>query len=97
MAAGALAPLMSITAVRTISFSIYQKSKYTYDDWIYKATGHSPLVIANTKDALPNIYTAMCFGAAGATSGALITAVSCTWILGATAKINADNTQVPSS
>ncbi|KAF2461611.1 mitochondrial carrier domain-containing protein [Lineolata rhizophorae] len=74
---GVWSPLASITLVRTASFSIYQKAKYTYDDWIHRATGHSPLVIANTRDALPNLFTVGCFGAAGATSGALITAIAC--------------------
>ncbi|KAI9657558.1 MAG: hypothetical protein M1831_004174 [Alyxoria varia] len=74
---GALAPMMSITLVRTISFSMYQKSKYTYDKWIHAATGVSPLEHANTPNAWPNLYTAACFGSAGATSGALITAISC--------------------
>jgi len=74
---GVWSPLASITLVRTVSFSIYQKSKYTYDDWIYKATGSSPLVIANTKGALPTLSTITCFGAAGATAGAVITAIAC--------------------
>ncbi|KAB8596093.1 hypothetical protein FH972_025802 [Carpinus fangiana] len=72
----ALAPLMSITIVRTVSFSIYQRAKYTYDDWIDRATGSSPLAVANTRGALPTLSTAACFGAAGATSGALITVIS---------------------
>lgn len=48
-----------------------------YDDWIESATGTSPLAVANTKGAWPTFSTAACFGAAGATSGALITAISC--------------------
>lgn len=68
---------MSITIVRTVSFSIYQRAKYMYDDWIESATGTSPLAVANTKGAWPTFSTAACFGAAGATSGALITAISC--------------------
>ncbi|OCK85337.1 mitochondrial carrier [Lepidopterella palustris CBS 459.81] len=74
---GVWSPLASITLVRTVSFSIYQKSKYTYDDWIHRATGSSPLVIANTKGALPTLSTITCFGAAGATAGAAITAIAC--------------------
>lgn len=72
-----MAPLVSITIVRTASFSIYQRSKYIYDDWIYRATGESPLVHANTRGTRPSLSTLACFGAAGATSGALITAISC--------------------
>ncbi len=75
---GVLAPLVSITIVRTVSFSIYQKAKYSYDDWIMRATGESPLLHANTPHAWPSLSTIACFGAAGATSGALITAISCT-------------------
>ncbi|KAF1955461.1 mitochondrial carrier [Byssothecium circinans] len=74
---GVWSPLASITLVRTVSFSIYQKSKYTLDDWIYKTTGSSPLVIANTKDALPTISTIACFGLSGATAGAVITTIAC--------------------
>ncbi|KAF2184375.1 mitochondrial carrier [Zopfia rhizophila CBS 207.26] len=74
---GVWSPLASITLVRTVSFSIYQKSKYALDDWIYRATGSSPLVIANTKDALPTLSTVTCFGLAGATAGAVITAIAC--------------------
>lgn len=83
---GALAPLLSITLVRTVSFSIYQKAKYTYDDWIEKATGSSPLVHANTRGAMPSLSTITCFGAAGVTSGSVITALSCPFEL---TKLNA--------
>jgi hypothetical protein len=62
--AGVWSPLLSITLVRTVSFSIYQRSKYALDDWTYQATGSSPLVIA-------------CFGLAGAGAGASITAIAC--------------------
>lgn len=62
-----------------MSFSIYQKAKYTYDDWITKATGNSPLVHANYPGAWPSLSTMLCFGGAGATSGSVITALSCAW------------------
>ena len=74
---GVIAPLASITLVRTLSFSAYQKAKYTYDDWIFRATGHSPIEHANVVGALPTIGTVVTFGAAGATSGALVTVISC--------------------
>lgn len=74
---GVWSPLASITLVRTVSFSIYQKSKYAIDDWIYQATGSSPLVIANSRDAYPTPSTIACFGLAGATAGATITAIAC--------------------
>lgn len=76
--AGVWSPLLSITLVRTVSFSIYQRSKYAIDDWIYQATGSSPLVIANTKGAYPTLSTVACFGLAGAGAGAVITAIACT-------------------
>ncbi|KAF2872590.1 mitochondrial carrier domain-containing protein [Massariosphaeria phaeospora] len=74
---GVWSPLASITLVRTVSFSIYQKSKYTIDAWMYRATGTSPLVIANTPHALPTFSTITCFGLSGALSGATITAIAC--------------------
>ncbi|PVI07980.1 mitochondrial carrier [Periconia macrospinosa] len=74
---GVWSPLASITLVRTVSFSIYQKSKYALDDWMYQVTGRSPLVIANTKGALPNIHTMTCFGLSGAMAGAVITTIAC--------------------
>ena len=63
--------------MRTVSFSIYQRSKYAIDDWMHRATGTSPLVIANTKDALPTFSTIACFGLSGAAAGAAITAIAC--------------------
>ena len=74
---GVFSPLLSITLVRTVSFSIYQRAKYTYDDWIFRTTGSSPLVIANKEGAWPTLSTIACFGAAGATAGAVITVIAC--------------------
>lgn len=71
------APVASVTLVRTISFSIYQKSKYVYAGWIRRSFGIDPLVHANTKGVYPNAATISCFGAAGATAGSLITIVAC--------------------
>lgn len=75
---GVWSPLASITLVRTVSFSIYQRSKYALDNWIYQTTGSSPLVIANTKDAWPTFSTVACFGLAGVNAGAAITVIACT-------------------
>lgn len=74
---GVLSPLASITLVRTVSFSIYQKAKYTADELITKATGTSPLVTANTRGAYPTLGTITCFGSAGAVAGACITVIAC--------------------
>lgn len=40
-------------------------------------TGSSPLVIANTRDALPTLSTITCFGLAGVNAGAAITVIAC--------------------
>jgi hypothetical protein len=69
--------MISVTVVRTISFSIYQRAKYTADDGIKRMTGKSPLALANATNSYPSIYTLACFGSAGALSGAVITLVSC--------------------
>ncbi len=76
--AGALAPLASVTLVRTVSFSIYQKAKYKYSAVIARTTGgEEPLVVANKLGSYPTVGTVACFGAAGATAGACITAIAC--------------------
>jgi len=74
---GATAPLASITLVRTVSFSIYQKAKYTYSSWFERATGSSPLAVVNTPGSVPTFSTISCFGAAGATAGGAITLIAC--------------------
>ncbi|KAI1330550.1 mitochondrial carrier protein [Xylariaceae sp. FL0255] len=74
---GVLAPLASVTLVRTISFSIYQKSKYVYSDWMAKNIGFCPLDHVNVNGAYPNLGTIACFGAAGATAGSGITFIAC--------------------
>lgn len=74
---GVTAPVASVTLVRTISFSIYQKSKYTYAAWIERNFGIDPLLHANTTGNYPNAATIACFAAAGATAGSLITTVAC--------------------
>ncbi|KAI9819409.1 MAG: hypothetical protein M1832_003972 [Thelocarpon impressellum] len=74
---GVTAPLASITLVRTLSFSIYQKAKYTYSAWIERATGSAPLAAVNTLGSYPTLSTVTCFGAAGATAGAAITTIAC--------------------
>ena len=82
---GALAPVFSVTLVRTTSFSLYQKFKYKYSAAIGKATGgDEPLVIVNRPGSTPTIATVTCFGAAGATAGAFITMLACKQPLPAT-------------
>lgn len=79
-------PLISVTVVRTISFSLYQRAKYAYDKTITQITGSSPLVIANAPGSYPTLSTVACFGAAGGTAGAIITVISCPFEL---TKLNA--------
>lgn len=74
---GVVAPLLSVTIVRTVSFSIYQRSKYNYATWFKQNFGIDPLLHINTPGNYPNISTISCFGVAGATAGSVITLASC--------------------
>ncbi|KAI0878484.1 mitochondrial carrier protein [Hypoxylon argillaceum] len=74
---GVTAPLASVTLVRTVSFSIYQRSKYVYSDWMARNLGFCPLEHVNKNGAYPNLGTIACFGAAGATAGSGITLIAC--------------------
>lgn len=74
---GVLPPLVSVTAVRTVSFSIYQRAKYMYAGYFERATGESPLSIANAAHRYPNMSTITCFGLAGATAGSIVTVLAC--------------------
>lgn len=69
--------MASVTLVRTISFSVYQRSKYTYAAWFKRNFGVDPLVHVNTPGTYPTFSTVACFGAAGATAGSFITLVAC--------------------
>lgn len=70
-------PMVSVTMVRTISFSLYQKTKYALDRTFTQMTGQSPLVIANAPGSYPTLSTVACFGLSGAVAGAVITTISC--------------------
>lgn len=74
---GVMAPTASVTLVRTVSFSIYQRAKYSYSAWIKKTCGFDVLEHVNKKGTYPNLYSVACFGAAGATAGSCITVVAC--------------------
>jgi len=74
---GVTAPMASVTLVRTISFSIYQRSKYAYSAWFERNIGIDPLVHVNTLGTYPTLATIACFGAAGATAGSFITIIAC--------------------
>ncbi|MCJ1308333.1 hypothetical protein MMC25_001986 [Agyrium rufum] len=75
---GVMAPLLSTTLVRTVSFSVYQQSKYTCSETIGRSTGgDEPLVIVNTPGSIPTIGTLTTFGVAGAIAGAVGSVVAC--------------------
>lgn len=74
---GVAAPLASVTLVRTISFSVYQRSKYTYASWFKRNFNFDPLLHINTPGTYPTVSTLACFGAAGATAGSFITLIAC--------------------
>ena len=70
--AGTLTPLWSITFNRTLGFIAYRKAKYEIDRVMERATGNSPLEWVNTPGTYPNMGTLICFGGAGALSGAVL-------------------------
>lgn len=69
--------MASVTLVRTISFSLYSRSKRVVDYYITQITGRSPLELANKRGQSPTMSTIACFTGAGAIAGAVITCVSC--------------------
>ena len=73
-----LAPLASVTIVRTFSFSVYQIAKYRTSAFIGRMTGQDePLVVVNKPGSVPDLGTVTCFGVAGAAAGAASTFVAC--------------------
>lgn len=69
--------MASITLVRTVSFSIYQRAKYVYSGWVKENLGYDIIRHVNTPGTYPNLYSIACFGAAGATAGSAITFLAC--------------------
>jgi hypothetical protein len=74
---GVTAPMASITLVRTVSFSIYQRAKHSYAAWVKRNTGFDIIAHVNRPGTYPNLYSVACFGAAGATAGSVITFLAC--------------------
>ena len=75
---GVAGPVVSVTAVRTVSFSVYQKAKYASSDFIGRMTGKDePLVVVNKPGSVPTAHTVACFGFAGASAGAASTFIAC--------------------
>ena len=69
--------MASITLVRTVSFSIYQKAKYAYGEWMRRNFGFDVLGHVSKAGTYPNLYSVACFGAAGATAGSMLTFIAC--------------------
>ena len=74
---GVTAPMASITLVRTVSFSIYQRAKHNYANWVKRNTGVDIIAHVNRPGTYPTLYSVACFGAAGATAGSVITFLAC--------------------
>jgi hypothetical protein len=71
--------MASITLVRTVSFSIYQRSKYAYCDWVKRNFDYDVMAHVSHGATYPNLWTIATFGAAGATAGSCITVIACRW------------------
>ena len=76
---GVTAPMASIALVRTVSFSIYQRSKRSYCDWLKRNMGVDVMGHVSTRGSYPNLWSVATFGAAGATAGSCITVIACKW------------------
>lgn len=72
--AGSLAPLASVTLVRTVSFSIYSKSKNTYSSFLQSMLG--PKAISPPNDVFRPFNPVYWF-LSGATAGGAITVIAC--------------------
>ena len=79
---GVTAPMASITLVRTVSFSIYQRSKYAYCDWVKRKFGVDVMAHVSSSGSYPNAWSVATFGAAGATAGSCITVIACKFCRG---------------
>jgi hypothetical protein len=87
---GVTAPMASITLVRTVSFSIYQRSKYVYCDWVKRNFGVDVMGHVSSRGSYPNWWSVATFGAAGATAGSCITVIACKSIFLRTREDEAD-------
>jgi solute carrier family 25 carnitine/acylcarnitine transporter 20/29 len=73
-----MAPLFSVTVVRTAGFSVYQNAKYDASSFIARYTGREePLITVNRVGSRPNWETVACFGYAGGMAGAFSSIISC--------------------
>jgi len=69
--------MASVTLVRTVSFSIYQRSKHVYNDWLKQNFGIDVIKHVSSTGSYPNLWSVGTFGAAGATAGSCITLIAC--------------------
>jgi hypothetical protein len=69
--------MASVTLVRTVSFSLYQRAKHSYADWIKRNMKFDVLRHVSRPGNYPNMYSIACFGAAGATAGSVISFIAC--------------------
>jgi hypothetical protein len=69
--------MASITLVRTVSFSIYQRAKLAYCEWVERNFGVDVLGHVSSQGSYPNFWSVATFGAAGATAGSCITVIAC--------------------
>ncbi|KAK1832199.1 putative mitochondrial carrier protein [Podospora conica] len=74
---GVTAPMASITLVRTVSFSIYQRSKLSYCEMVKRNFGYDVMAHVSARNTYPNFWTIGTFAAAGATAGSCITLIAC--------------------
>lgn len=76
---GSLAPLASVTLVRTVSFSIYTNSKGFYGEVLQRLFGPNAVTArgSDTAGTLPKPGDALRWALGGATAGAAITAIAC--------------------
>lgn len=69
--------MASITLVRTMSFSIYIRAKYSYCAWVKRNFGTDILRQVNSPGNYPTMHSIATFGAAGATAGSIIPFIAC--------------------
>ena len=69
--------MLSVTLVRTVSFSMYQRAKRTYCNYLKKHVGVDVMGHVNSKGSYPSLWSVATFGAAGATAGSCITLIAC--------------------
>lgn len=75
--AGSLPPLASVTAVRVLNFSTYNRAKHEISDFVESITGKSPLDIYNRPGSTPTVTTLLTFITAGMIAGLVTAPLAC--------------------